>query len=78
MVMRPYTKTIYASGVPLPPKTALVARVPAAFGALAEDKPFKSPVLPEARSAPNYSPLTSAMVKANASTTRLTCAQRDR
>jgi hypothetical protein len=73
--MRPYTKTIYASGMPLPPKTVLVVRVPAACGALAEHKPFRSPFLLEARSTPNDFPLTSAMVKANASTTRLTCAQ---
>jgi hypothetical protein len=74
-VMRPYTKTIYASGMPLPPMTTLVTKAPAACGALAEHKPLRSPVLPEARYTPNDLPLTSAMVQANASTARLTCAQ---
>jgi hypothetical protein len=63
--------------MPLPPMTTLVTKAPAACGALAEHKPLRSPVFPEARSTPNDLPLTSAMVKANASTTRLTCAQRD-
>jgi hypothetical protein len=76
-VMRPYTKTIYASGMPLPSTTTLATKAPAACGALADHKPLRSPVLPEARSTPNDLPLTSAMVKANASMTRLTCVQRD-
>jgi hypothetical protein len=35
-VMRPYTKTIYASGMPLPPLMTLATKAPAASGALAE------------------------------------------
>jgi hypothetical protein len=70
--MRPYTKTVYASGALSSPVAILATAGPTASGAVAEPTDF-----PDGRSLTNDLPLTSAMVISNLSTSRLTCAQRD-
>jgi hypothetical protein len=75
--MRPYSKTIYATGINRQEAQATKVAMAPAVSALARVLVSETGKLTTtAGQAPYNIPLTSAMVKSTAPTTRLTCAQR--